>query len=94
MVNIAGQPMEFTEQKYKLGELPNNIKEKILSNVRNTEWSVIDKLYFHANIINDNTIITIEKREDHRGYALINGQTIVASLEPIEIWEIENKTKQ
>jgi hypothetical protein len=86
--------MKFTERKYKLSELPDNIKEKILSNIKNTEWSVIDKLYFHTNIIDDDTITTIEKREDCRGYALINDQIIVASLEPVEILEIEKKTKR
>jgi hypothetical protein len=85
--------MEFTEQKYTLGELPDDIKDKIYNSIRNTEWSRIDKLYLSPHMINDDTIITIAKRDDYHGYAIINDQIIVAKLEPVEIWRIENPKK-
>jgi hypothetical protein len=83
--------MEFIEHKYKLGELPDGIKDKIYSSIRDTKWSSIDKLYFNPSIIDDDIMITIAKRADYHGYALINDQIIVASLEPIEVQEIEAK---
>ncbi|MDR0761747.1 MAG: hypothetical protein LBF13_01710 [Campylobacteraceae bacterium] len=85
--------MEFTEQEYILGELPDDIKNKIRNNIKNIEWSDIDKLYFSPHTVNDNTIITIAKRDDYHGYVIISNQIIVAKLEPIEIWKIENAEK-
>jgi hypothetical protein len=46
--------MEFAEQRYKLNELSDNIKD--------TEWNAIDKLYFYMDAINDDAIITIERK--------------------------------
>jgi hypothetical protein len=88
-ITSQGYGMDFTEQDYKIGELPEDIKHKILNNIKVTEWSIIDKLYFSPNTINDNTVITIAKKDDYHGYAIIGNQIIVASLEPVEIWKIE-----